>query len=509
MSLKKYFFFAFGSIFVASVLMGFTTIFTANSLQVENERAVYSQQQLRLLKGIKSSSSLMLKEVADFIILKNNFELDEFNTAKKNLEEDLQKLKKATLDEIKHVSNHNEDKLNTEQKEIETINKIHEIAYRIIHESDNILGAIKANRTNESLILFQKSIHSAYDNELRTIIDNQIQDEQKEMDETYDLLRITFNNFQTISIILLILLVCTILFSSIITFSSIFSPIHNLVRAVTKIGHGDYTAEINGSEGEIGILADSLKTMAKDLAETQAQLVQSAKMASIGQMAAGITQEIHHPLTIINNNLYMMRREITVLETDYGLNESIKIIDQNTQRILEVIDHLGQFSRQSDTLMRPLNVNDIINSSYSLLTHQFKTLNINFDTEFHSQLPSIMGNNRELEQVFINILTNARDALYYRTDPSQNKINVTTEFKDETTMVRILFSDNGSGILKKDVPRIFDPFFTTKGSETGTGLGLSMAYGIIKNHGGTISVAKTSSEGTTFEILLPTASAQL
>ncbi|WP_320176010.1 ATP-binding protein [Maridesulfovibrio sp.] len=509
MSLKKYFFFAFGSIFVASVLMGFTTIFTANSLQVENERAVYSQQQLRLLKSIKSSSSLMLKEVADFIILKNNFELDEFNTAKNNLKEDLQKLKTATQDEIEHISTHNDAKLISERKEIDTVNKIYKISYNIIRESENIVKAIQTNTFNKSLVLFKESIHSAYDNELRAIIDNQIQDEQKEMDETHDLLRITFKNFQTIAIILLTLLVCTILFASIITFSSILNPINNLVRAVTKIGHGDYTAEINKSEGEIGILADSLKTMAQDLAETQAQLVQSAKMASIGQMAAGITQEIHHPLTVIKNNLYMMRREITVLETDYGLNESIKTIEQNTQRISEVIDHLGQFSRQSDTLKHPLNVNDVINSSYSLLTHQFESLNINFDTEFHTQLPSIMGNNRELEQVFINILTNARDALYYRTDPSQNKINVTTEFKKETTMVRILFSDNGSGILKKDVPRVFDPFFTTKGLDTGTGLGLSMAYGIIKNHGGTISVAKTSSEGTTFEILLPTASAQI
>ena len=258
---------------------------------------------------------------------------------------------------------------------------------------------------------------------------------------------------------------------------------------------------------------ESLKKAYQELKQTQSQLVQSGKLASIGELAAGVAHELNQPLMVIRGNAQLIQRNISKGKLKIeDMHKQIEPIEKNTKRMMTIINHLRAFSRQSKAEYYALNVNNVIEESFLMVGEQLRLRNIEVKKSLDPQLPQIKGDTNQLEQVFLNLITNARDAIMEKFD-NEKPMNGDTESMEiitkpsdtDDSLIEILFKDSGSGIKEKDQTNIFDPFYTTKEVGKGTGLGLSISYGIINDHKGQIEVAETGPEGTMFKVTLPIA----
>ena len=229
----------------------------------------------------------------------------------------------------------------------------------------------------------------------------------------------------------------------------------------------------------------------------ETQLAQADKLSSIGLLAAGVAHEINTPLAVIASYAQMLSKQ---LKGDARLAPVLDKITQQSFRAAEIANGLLNFSRTSTTEFRETNLNQVIRDTLSLLEHQFKTAQIIIDLELAEDLPPINGNPGKLQQVFLNLLLNAKEAM-----PGGGRLRVATMFNGH---VAALVNDSGSGIAPEHLKRIYDPFFTTKtmprpGDRRGTGLGLSVSYGIIQEHAGKIHVESAIGAGTTFHLEFP------
>jgi two-component system NtrC family sensor kinase len=229
----------------------------------------------------------------------------------------------------------------------------------------------------------------------------------------------------------------------------------------------------------------------------EAQLAQTDKLSSIGLLAAGVAHEINTPLAVISSYAQMLSKQ---LRGDQRLGPVLEKITQQSFRAAEIANGLLNFSRTSTTEFRETNLNQVIRDTLSLLEHQFKTAQIDLDLELTPELPPIHGNAGKLQQVFLNLLLNAKEAM-----PGGGRLRVATLVNGH---VEALVSDSGAGIAPEHLKRIYDPFFTTKtapkpGDKRGTGLGLSVSYGIIQEHAGKIHVESAIGAGTTFHLEFP------
>ena len=229
----------------------------------------------------------------------------------------------------------------------------------------------------------------------------------------------------------------------------------------------------------------------------ESQLAQADKLSSIGLLAAGVAHEINTPLAVISSYAQMLSKQ---LKGDPRLGPVLDKITQQSFRAAEIANGLLNFSRTSTTEFRETDLNQVIRDTLSLLEHQFKTAKIAVDLELASELPPIQGNPGKLQQVFLNLLLNAKEAM-----PGGGTLRVGTNVNGH---VEAVVADNGAGIAPEHLKRIYDPFFTTKsapkpGDKRGTGLGLSVSYGIIQEHSGKIHVESAVGSGTTFYLEFP------
>ncbi len=229
----------------------------------------------------------------------------------------------------------------------------------------------------------------------------------------------------------------------------------------------------------------------------EAQLAQTDKLSSIGLLAAGVAHEINTPLAVISSYAQMLSKQ---LRGDGRIAPVLEKITQQSFRAAEIANGLLNFSRTSTTEFRETNLNLVIRETLSLLEHQFKTARIDVELDLTADLPPIQGNSGKLQQVFLNLLLNAKEAM-----PGGGRLRVATMVNGH---VEALVSDSGSGIAPEHLKRIYDPFFTTKttpkpGDRRGTGLGLSVSYGIIQEHAGKIRVESAIGAGTTFHLEFP------
>jgi len=231
--------------------------------------------------------------------------------------------------------------------------------------------------------------------------------------------------------------------------------------------------------------------------DLEAQLSQADKLSSIGLLAAGVAHEVNTPLAVISSYAQMLSKQ---LQGDEKKSTVLEKITRQTFRASEIVNNLLNFSRTSGAEFTEVDVNQIILDTLSLLEHQFKIAKIHVQDDLASHLPFIQGNTGRLQQVFLNLFLNAKDAM-----PNGGTLRIVTSNGDG---VSVIVSDTGSGIAQEHIQRIYDPFFTTKatiqdGQKRGTGLGLSVSYGIIQEHAGKIRVESSPQEGTTFYLDFP------
>ncbi len=279
--------------------------------------------------------------------------------------------------------------------------------------------------------------------------------------------------------------------------------------------HGLVSEEIRLVKDALDVLfqktnryTEELQQTYNDLREAQTQLIQSAKLASIGELSAGVAHELNQPLMVIRTTIQLINRYISKGYTDIlRFKEQFEKIEKNTTRMMNIINHLRVFSRQSSTEFVPVNVSKVIEDAFMMIGEQLRLRSIIVEKQLLPDIPAVHGDPNQLEQVFLNLITNARDAITAKSESYMHhigKLEIITKISDDCESdIEILFKDNGSGIPENIRDKIFDPFFTTKEVGQGTGLGLSISYGIIKEHQGSIDIAETSAAGTVFRVILP------
>jgi signal transduction histidine kinase len=231
----------------------------------------------------------------------------------------------------------------------------------------------------------------------------------------------------------------------------------------------------------------------------EAQLIQAEKLATIGEMLAGLAHEINNPLSIVMSKVQLVLKDLQAANPRTELVQDLRVIDRNIARIGGIIRSLLVFSRKSNSDLVPLNLNTVIGEDLTLVGKLFAQRNIFFEQGLEPSLPQILGDPNQLQQVFLNLLSNARDAM-----PQGGRIWVRTfSANHDGRWVVAEVHDSGQGIPPEIIERIFDPFFTTKGPREGAGLGLAVSYGIVKSHGGEIQVESRPGEGATFTLKFP------
>ncbi|MBU4129008.1 PAS domain-containing protein [bacterium] len=242
-------------------------------------------------------------------------------------------------------------------------------------------------------------------------------------------------------------------------------------------------------------LEEGLRKAYRELRATQEQLVQSGKMAAAGRLAGGVAHELNNPLGGI---LGFAQAALLDTKEDDQIYKDLKAIEEAALHCKEIVSGLLNFSRQTKGEFREVDVNKAIEATLALVNHQTKLQNIEIVKDLSSRLSKVTGNFNQLQQVFLNMVTNARDAM-----PEGGKLFITTRNIARGKKVEATFLDTGSGIPEEHMDKLFEPFFTTKEPGQGVGLGLSVSYGIIKDHGGEIEMRNRKGAGVEFRIILP------
>ncbi len=243
-----------------------------------------------------------------------------------------------------------------------------------------------------------------------------------------------------------------------------------------------------------------------DRTELESQLSQAEKLSSIGLLAAGVAHEVNTPLAVISSYTQMLSK---YMREDQRLAPILEKITQQTFRASEIVNGLLNFSRTSGAEFTPIDLNQLLRDTLVLLEHQYKTAQIRVELALEPNLARIQGNQGKLQQVILNLLLNAKDAMH---GVANARLNVRTEVRAGRVLLRI--EDTGGGIDREHLHRIYDPFFTTKtkpeaGQHKGTGLGLAVSYGIMQEHAGTIQVESEVGVGTIFVLDFPAAADSL
>jgi PAS domain S-box-containing protein len=230
------------------------------------------------------------------------------------------------------------------------------------------------------------------------------------------------------------------------------------------------------------------------------QLQQREKLSSIGLLAAGVAHEVNTPLTGVSSYSQLLLGMIPETDPKHALLQKIR---NQSERATNIVNNLLNFSRTgSATEFTEVDINEVLDDTLQLLEPQLRNHQIEIIRAYVSEAPRVFGNSGKLQQVFTNLLLNARDAI-----PDGGQINIST-FCSERDTVTVEIADTGIGIAAENVAKIYDPFYTTKGVGRGTGLGLAVTYGIVQEHAGHIGVASQPGRGTTFRITLPAAHAR-
>ncbi|BCB97282.1 hypothetical protein JZK55_22040 [Dissulfurispira thermophila] len=310
----------------------------------------------------------------------------------------------------------------------------------------------------------------------------------------------------------------------IILYNLVTKPLSFLVDGMNKLSQGDMDYRINlKTKDEIGMLANSFNLMVEELRQyrdkmenwtksleeevqkktaeivkAQEQLINAEKLASLGRMAAGVAHELNSPLTGIVTFAHLMMKRIPPENTQDA--EDLKVIIDQAERCSKIVRGLLGFSRKTASEKADIDINTLIENILSMVRNQAKFYNIVFDVQLDKTIPAVSVDPNQIQQVFLNLLINAADAM-----EEKGKITIASRMitDGDSRFVEIEFTDTGPGIPEDIKGRIFEPFFTTKPAGKGTGLGLAVSYGIIKKHDGQIFVKSEQGRGASFFIRLP------
>lgn len=238
-----------------------------------------------------------------------------------------------------------------------------------------------------------------------------------------------------------------------------------------------------------------LEMALEQLRATQVQLIQADKLAAIGQLVAGIAHEINNPLAAVSGHAQLLLRR----NPEESIKSDLEVICHESSRIIKIVQNLLSFARQSAPQRRYVSVNEALEEILALRAYEMKVNNVELSRELQPDLPRTMADFQQLQQVFLNIVVNAEQAM----TKAHGRGRLLVKTGQAGPMIRTVFADDGPGIPQENLSKIFDPFFTTKEPGKGTGLGLSICSGIVQEHGGHMWVESEEGNGSTFTVEIP------
>lgn len=328
---------------------------------------------------------------------------------------------------------------------------------------------------------------------------------------------------KTLTLYVLIVFAISAIIFSLILWNIISKPLRILRRGLRQVAAGnlDYTINIH-TRDEIGELSNVFNNMTSELSKakkqlmdwgqtlekkveekteeikkTNAQLIHSTKLASLGRMAAGVAHEINNPLTGVVTFAHLLRERFPEGSQE---REDIEVVIEQANRCSNIIKGLLSFARATTTDKGPVNINEVLKNSLNMVKHKAEFFNINIILDLDESLSPVNANSSQTQQVFLNMILNAADAMEGKGTLTLCTRKVTENSKH---FAEVEFTDTGQGISGEDITKLFEPFFTTKPVGKGTGLGLAVSHGIIQDHGGNIHVKTKVREGTSFFVRLP------
>ena len=321
-----------------------------------------------------------------------------------------------------------------------------------------------------------------------------------------DRIQIAINRIGILPVVFLVSFIVFMILILQLIAKGILKPVALMQKATEEAAKGTFKPIVYESEreDEVTHLIETFNEMAKQLETKQEQLVQSRKMASIGTFTSGIAHELNNPLNNISLTAESFMEDFEEMTKEQASEMMLEILSQ-AERAGQVVKNLLEFSRTERSLLSELRIDDVLERTLKLIRNQIMVTGIHLKREYSKDLPSIKGRSQDLQQAFINILLNAIQAM--KDLSGENIITIRTG-PGPDGFIRIDFSDSGIGIKQEDMRHIFDPFYTTKPVGRGTGLGLSLVYGIIRTHGGYVEEKSEVDVGTTFSIYLPIAASQ-
>jgi signal transduction histidine kinase len=283
-------------------------------------------------------------------------------------------------------------------------------------------------------------------------------------------------------------------------------PLRRLTEAAVDVAGGAYGAQANlHSNDEVGLLAASFNEMSRKMADDierlralNEHLVGAEKLAATGALAAGVAHEVNNPLASISSLIQMLQARPLNADTEAETREMLRLAQTQIARITQVLRDLMDFARMRPPTRAALDVARVVEASIRLASFDKAFKRLRLTTDFDDAAPPVPADTDQLQQVFLNLLLNARDAM-----PDGGELRVSTIFKRDTGEVIIEIADTGHGIAPDKLPHVFDPFFTTKPAGAGTGLGLAVCYGIVTAHGGRIEVESHNNRGALVRVTLP------
>ncbi len=281
-------------------------------------------------------------------------------------------------------------------------------------------------------------------------------------------------------------------------------PMEVLSAAARSVGQGGFKLHLDvTSRDELGTLAGSFNTMAAELNDreealetAQSALVHSEKMSAFGQLGAGIAHEVKNPLAGILGYAQLSKRKV---EKDSSVYKNLSVIEKETRRCKEIIENLMKFARQEDVKKQLTDVNEVIEETIAIVDHQLSVNKVKIIRGLGEGLPAIFADGNQIKQVLINFIINAQQAM----EGEPGEVRVSSGLL-ASGWVEIRVADNGPGMTEEVKAKVFEPFFTTKPAGKGTGLGLAVTFGIIRDHQGTVAIESEPGKGATFIISLPT-----
>jgi two-component system NtrC family sensor kinase len=305
--------------------------------------------------------------------------------------------------------------------------------------------------------------------------------------------------FAMIFVLMILLTLFSIILFSVQAIRKRMVPIGILQDGARRIADEEFGYQVAFASGdEFEVLADSFNEMSRKLKQGQGLLMQAAKMSAFGQMGAGIVHEIGQPLSAISGYAELLKMGVAPDRHQRYL----ETIHSETQRLAKIVSKFRVFSRSSQDMAERLNLNEVLDSVQDLLEHNLSMKHVRLEMVKDERLPWISGDRDALQQVLLNLMINACDALEEKPE-AERQIKI--ESYAGEGMVHVAVSDNGCGISPENQQSIFDPFFTTKGEDKGTGLGLAVISSIVHRHNGKIQLESVVRQGSRFTVSFPAA----